>query len=137
MNVKNRKRMIFILVLLAFVVILAAVVPVSASCAKRKLVRLTMVNKSDQPAYIQLTGDEFYYLTVGSEATKTFTVNREVYDRITWTCDAQSSGTLDMSTNVKLILMPCDQCAPNQGAPTMEKVSLFDSPTGIYWRYQD
>jgi len=136
MKIKNR--VVFTTILLTFIILAAAAVPLYSQAAdKNGLVRLKLVNKSDETVNIQLTGDKFYYLTVDAASTKEFTVKPDVYDRVTWTCGLSSAGTLDMSSQVKLVFMPCVQVAPNQGEPTMEKVSLFDSPTGIHWRYQD
>lgn len=133
-----KKRILFASLLLTFIVFVAAAVPLYSQAAdKSGLVRLKLINKSGEPVNLQLTGDNFYYLTVDAASTKEFSVKADVYDRVTWTCGLSSSGTLDMSSQVKLVFMPCTQVAPNQGEPTMEKVSLFDSPTGIHWRYQD
>jgi uncharacterized protein (UPF0333 family) len=133
----NKKTVIVIVGLLVFAVLLAAVIPAYAGSANKKLVRLKLINKSDQPVYLQLNGAQFYYLTVNPKTTKTFTVKQGVYSRTTWACGASAIGTLNMSSQVKLNFIPCDRFAPNQGEPTMEKVSLFDSPTGVNMRYQD
>ena len=125
-----------LVVLMVLVIMLLAALVVPAT-AKTKLVRLTLENKSSQTVNLQLIGSEFYYLTVKGNSTKIFTVKRETYDRTTWACDLMSTGTLNMKSQVTLKFMPCQQTAPNQGAPTFEKVSLFDSPTGVQWRYQD
>jgi hypothetical protein len=134
MEMKANRRKGLILVVIVVMLLTAAVMP---AMAKSKLVRLTLNNKSDQTVNLQLNGSQFYYLTVGAGESKVFTVNRETYSRTTWACGLTSSGTLDMSTQVTLNFMPCEGPAPNQGTPTFEKVSLFDSPTGKYWRYQD
>ena len=133
----NKKTVIFIVVILVFTVFLAVVIPAYAGSANKKLVRLKLINQSDQPVYLQLNGAQFYYLTVNPKTTKTFTVMPGIYSRTTWACGAFAIGTLNMSSQVKLNFIPCDRYAPNQGEPTMEKVSLFDSPTGVKMRYQD
>jgi len=132
-----KKTIPIIIILLLIGLILAVVIPVYAGSAQTKLVRLKLINKSSEVVYLQLEGDQFYYLTVKPRTTKVFTVARDVYYRTTWACGASAIGSLDMSSQVKLNFIPCERYAPNQGEPTMEKVSLFDSPTGIRWRYQD
>lgn len=132
-----KKTAIVIGALLIVAVFFAAVYPAFAGSAQNKLVRLKLINKSDGVVNLQLDGDDFYYLTVPAKTTKTFTVKRGLYGRSTWACGASASGTLDMSSQVKLNFIPCEGFAPNQGEPTQEKVSLFDSPTNIMWRYQD
>jgi hypothetical protein len=76
-----------------------------------KLVRLQVINKTDQPVYLKLEGkktDAFYYLTIAADDDVTFTVVSDVYKRTTWTCDGvKSSGELAMTGNVRLVFTPC------------------------------
>jgi len=129
-----KKIAIFIVALLVLGVFFTAIYPAYAGS---KLVKFKIINKTDQNVYIQLDGDEFYYLTIMPETTQKFTVERDVYKRTTWACGYASVGTLDLSSQIKLNFTPCELTAPNQGEPTQEKVSLYDSPTGLKWRYQD
>ncbi|MEW5872892.1 MAG: hypothetical protein AB1894_26775 [Chloroflexota bacterium] len=83
-----------------------------AAVPSGKLVRLEVINKTDQPVYLKLEGkntDAFYYLTIAAdEDEKTFTVVSDVYKRTTWTCDGiKSSGELEMTGNVRLVFTPC------------------------------
>jgi len=132
-----KKTAIVIGALLIVAVFFAAVYPAFAGSAQKKLVRLKLINKSDVVVNLQLTGDEFYYLTVPANSTSTFTVMKDLYGRTTWACGASASGTLNMSSQVKLTFIPCDRTAPNKGEATQEKVSLFDSPNDVNFRYQD
>jgi hypothetical protein len=59
-----------------------------------------------------------------------------MYDQTSFACGSSASGTLDVSRQLRLTFTPCFGDAPNQGAPTIEKIHLTDSPTGIKWSYQ-
>ncbi|MEW5872890.1 MAG: hypothetical protein AB1894_26765 [Chloroflexota bacterium] len=82
-----------------------------AAVPSGKLVRLQVINKTDQPVYLKLEGketDAFYYLTIAADDDVTFTVVSDVYKRTTWTCDGvKSSGELAMTGNVRLVFTPC------------------------------
>lgn len=132
-----KKPVLLIIGVLIIAIVLFAAVPVFAGSAQSKLVRLKIINKSDQNVNLQLDGAQFYYLTVKPNTTQVFTVKQGVYSRQTWACGASTVGTLDMSSQVKLTFIPCERYAPNQGEPSQEKVSLFDSPWGVNMRYQD
>ena len=132
-----KKPAVLLVAVILVIVLVAAVYPAYAESAQNKLVRLKLINKSDQVVNLQLSGDEFYYLTVPANGTAKFTVKKGVYTRQTWACGATSVGTLDMSSQAKLNFIPCEMFAPNQGEATQEKVSLYDSPTGVKMRYQD
>ncbi|MEW5867974.1 MAG: hypothetical protein AB1894_01765 [Chloroflexota bacterium] len=95
--------------LLIAVAMLAALL--LAAVPSGKLVRLQVINKTDQPVYLKLEGkntDAFYYLTIAADDDVTFTVVSDVYKRTTWTCDGvKSSGELTMTGNVRLVFTPC------------------------------
>jgi hypothetical protein len=95
--------------LLIVVALLASALLMAATPAK--LVRLEVINQTDAPVYIKLTGeltDAFYYLTIPAEETMTFTVLTDNYKRETWACDYKSSGRLVMTGNVRLNFVPCN-----------------------------
>ena len=139
--------------LLIVVALLASALLMAATPAK--LVRLEVINQTDAPVYIKLTGkltDAFYYLTIPAEETMTFTIFTDSYKRETWACDYKTSGRLVMTGNVRLNFVPCNTPLPVkynpikphpvtgipgtwvkvQGEPTMEKVSYFKYYTGTY-----
>jgi hypothetical protein len=126
-----------VLVLMLVAILFVGVIPALAAEHEDGLARLTVVNNTDGKVFLQLNGTHAYFLTVGAGSTAEYTLEREEFERQTWACGAYGKGTLDMSTQVKLVFTPCGVKAPNAGEPTMEKVSLFDSPEGIAWRYQD
>lgn len=126
------KRLIWILVF----VLVGSLILVSVVSAKSKLVKLEVINKTDQSVFLSLTGTNHYYLGVAPGKTKTFTVEREEYTNTTFSCDKSESGTLDLSHQARLVFTSCYSKAPNWGAPSIEKVHINDSPKGIYWYYQ-
>lgn len=103
-----------------------------------KMVRLTIINKSEYDVYMKLEGsavtEAFYYLTIPSgtrdePTVKVFTVMSDLYSRTTWACDGfRTSGQLLMMSNTRLVFTPCGQflnAYAKQGEPTMEKVVAF------------
>ena len=130
-----KRSTILLIGLLILDVFLAAAVP--AYAGKNKEVRLKLINKTDHDVNLQLSGDKFYYFTVPAKTANTYHIVKGMYNRQTWACGATSVGTLDMRSQVKLNFIPCERTAPNQGEPSQEKVSLYDSPWGPRHHYQD
>ena len=118
-------------------ILFMGVVPAMAAEDEPDLVRLTVINKTDGKVFLQLNATNAHFMTIPAGETSIFTVEREDYVRQTWACGLYAKGTLDMSSQVKLVFTRCGYKAPNAGEPTQEKVSLYDSPSGLYWRYQD
>lgn len=111
-----KKVSLLILLVLVLSTVLMAAVPT-------KMVRLTIINKSDYDVFMKLTGsavtEAFYYLTVPTGSTdaptiKVFTVLSDVYDRETWQCGGiRSAGNLVVTGNIRLTFTPCgrmDNC---------------------------
>ncbi len=95
--------------LLIIAALLASALLVAATPAK--LVRLEVINQTDDNVYIKLTGElteAFYYLTIPAGETKTFTVLTDSYKRETWACDYKTKGRLVMTGNVRLNFVPCN-----------------------------
>ena len=143
-------------VLLIVIVALMAASLMAGTAAK--LVRLEVINASGDVVE-GMVNDGFYYLTIADGDAPTFTVVTDVYKRTTWACGYKSSGKLVMTSQVRLKFTQCDVAPPNNGEPTMEKVSYykyivgvagyagcgswliingsFKAPTpGCYWRYR-
>ncbi len=86
-----------------------------------KLVRLTMINKSDYDVFMKLEGSPvtkaYYYLSLpkGSRdepVVKVFTIWVDVYQRTTWQCGGiKSTGLLVVSQNIRLDFTPCGEFA--------------------------
>jgi hypothetical protein len=109
----------------ALFVLLVIVATTLMAAIPSKVVRLTIINKSDPVngtkgdfgVYMKLTGstvtNAYYYLTVpaGSRddpSIKVFTIIADVYDRQTWACNGvKSSGNLVASGNIRLTFTPC------------------------------
>jgi len=130
-----KKNFIFAAVVVLLIALFVATVAV---IARTELARLEIINKSHLPVSISLTeGNTFYYVTVAPESSKTFTVERKLYDRTTWACDKSDSGTLDMKTRVRLVFTKCYGTPATQGEPTiLERVHIPDSPVSDAWRYK-
>lgn len=127
-----------VLVMLVVALLFVGIVPAfAAEDDAPDLSPLTVINKTDGKVYLQLNGENAYFLVIPAGTTSVFTVEKEEFVRQTWACNAYAKGFLDMSGQVKLVFTRCGYAAPNAGEPTQEKVSLFDSPGGLYWRYQD
>ena len=107
--------------LLLLIVVVASVLLMAA--APMRLIRLTVINKSEHTIYMKLegssVGEQFYYLTI-AKGTKslpevaTFTIVQDVYSRTTWYgpgdsyCEGwKSSGELIATRNLKLNFVPC------------------------------
>jgi len=128
------------ILVLAATLVLLAVAFMPAFAAEEDgpdLVRLTMINGTDGTVTLSLMNGFVYYLAAPAGGTVVYTVERGVYDRMTMACGITSTGELDLSGQVRLKFTSCYREAPNAGEPGQEKVSLYDSPTGIMWRYQD
>ncbi len=99
-------------------------------------VRLEISNRSDQPVAISLISEtNVYYLPVSAESEKLFTVERGVYTHTTYACGLSASGTIDLTSQMKLVFTRCYGKAPNWGEPSLEKIHIDDSPNGKNWRY--
>ena len=129
----NKKLLIFAMFVMLIVLSVATIIAV----AKTDLARFEVLNKTDQPVSISLLNENtFYYLTVAAGETKVFTVERLVYDQTIWSCGLSDSGTLDLTTYMKLTFTRCDRVAPNSGERGMEKVHIDDAPYGVVNRFE-
>jgi hypothetical protein len=78
-----------------------------------------------------------YGLAVGPDSERTFTIERGVYFHRTTACGETRDGVIDVTSQIRLVFIPCSLEPVNAGAPSMEKVSLSeDTPSGVNWRYQ-
>ena len=128
-----KKPMILLLALL--VALFVAVAPALAQ-EEPDLVKLWVVNDTDSPLWISLSGTGAnYYLTVADGTTRTFTVERMMYDMRSSACGQQVNGTLDMSTQVHVRYLPCWGSLTNFGEPTKEVVNLLAPPPQL-WKFQ-
>ena len=130
-----KKKFILAAVVVLLITLFVATVAV---IAKTELAQLEIFNKTDSTVSISLVHENaFYYLTVGPESTKKFTVERLLYDRTTWACDKSDTGTLNMKTRVRLVFTQCWGKPPTQGEPTiLERVHIPDYPFSDAWRYK-
>jgi hypothetical protein len=78
----------------------------------------------------------YYFLAIPAGETRWFTVERDVYERTTFSCGEVNSGTVDLNTHKRLIFTRCFGEAPNWGEPGMEKIHIDDSPSGKNWFYK-
>jgi hypothetical protein len=129
--------------LLVIILLLTAALPASASAQngqdEAKLFPLEIRNRSASPVTVLLLGPNglaAYALNVSASSQRLFTVREGLYDQTTLACGDTAKGKLDVSQQLRLVFTACPGEAPNWGAPTIEKIHLFDSPKGILWRYQ-
>lgn len=123
-------------VLIIILVLVGALILVGVVSAKTKLTRLEIINRTDQNVAISLFGESgSFYLPVAPGTTRVFTVEREVYDQTTFSCGKSESGTVDMSTQLRLVFPTCYGDLPNPGAPTLEKVKLNGHDKSDAYRY--
>jgi len=127
-----KKPVILILVLL--VALFVSIAP--ALAAEPDLVRLVVNNETDGEVQISLSGEGgTYFLAVADGTTRTFTVERAMYDMRSSVCGKQVEGTLDLNTQVHLRYLPCWGSLSNYGEPTQEVVNLLSPPPQL-WRFQ-
>ncbi len=111
----------------SMLVLLVIVATTLMAAIPTKMVRLTIINKSDPvdgsagdfAVYMKLTGSDvtggYYYLTVPAGSrdepmVKVFTIMADAYQRQTWQCSGvRSSGWLIASGNIRLTFTPCGQ----------------------------
>lgn len=77
-------------------------------------------------------------LSAGANQTSTFTVPRGVYVHRTTACGQTVDGVVDLTRQLRLVVTPCGSRVPNNGAPSMEKISFhedFEAPNRN-WQYQ-
>ncbi|MGW8249945.1 MAG: hypothetical protein ACWGO1_04825, partial [Anaerolineales bacterium] len=101
--------------------------------------RVDVRNRSGGQAILTLSalaGSDVYRLVVPAGEQRSFTISAGRYAQTTYACGGSATGTLDVSQQLRLVFPPCAGSAPNAGAPTLEKVHLYDSPSGVKWRYQ-
>ena len=103
-----------------------------------KVYPLQIRNKTDQTVTILLIRTEglvAYSLTVPANSDGDFTVKEGTYNHTTFACGESAQGTVMVDKQLRLIFTPCFRDAPNSGEPTMEKIHLTDSPTGVNYNY--
>jgi hypothetical protein len=99
--------------------------------------RIEIRNRTDSPVTVVLSGaGRAYVLTALPESERIFTVWEGAYDQTTFACGVSSDGTLAVTQQIRLVFTSCPGPAPNQGAPSIEKVHLRDVPEGKKWLYQ-
>jgi hypothetical protein len=126
----------YLTITLLLATLFIGVFPAFAAEEKPDLTYLTMINRTDGQVSIQLSGENYYYLTVAPGTTKTFHVEKGVYDHNTSSCGLNASGMLDVSSRVRLTFVTCVREAANQGEPGLEKVSMYNYPYSPYFHYR-
>ena len=102
-----------------------------------ELARIELNNKTDQAVTLFLQSKEAnYVLHVEAGMVKTFTVEREIYRRVTHACGSTDEGSLELHRQLRLIFTPCKDLPHNQGEPSMEKIHIPDSPKGKHGDYK-
>jgi hypothetical protein len=115
----NKKTMLVILIL--------SISLIAAGATPTRLMRLTVNNASERSIEIKMTGkylEKFYYLRI-PEGVKNFTVIPDVYSTTLYFVElwdpvygyhcSSMSQSLDLTRNVNLKVLPCDERPPNGG----------------------
>lgn len=130
------------LLLTLVLILLLALLPLSVVFAQEDaeaIHKLVIHNLSDQSvslALVRRDGPGGYVLNVGPGAERVFTVREGTYSQRTISCGETATGTLEVFQQLRLVFTPCPGTASNSGEPTMEKIHLDDSPSGILWHFQ-
>jgi len=132
---KMKKKSMFILLFILAPLLLTSAVPT-------KMVRLTLINKSDYDVFMRLKGSPvtsaFYYLTIpkGSRDTptvKVFTVMTDMYKRLTWQCNGlRSNGELFIDGNIRLTFQPCGEFACSWSSRSHQRSGCLDTPVTVF-----
>ena len=112
----------------------------STAAKEAKIVRLTVINKGPLPLGLRLQSqdsDLFYYLHVPGGGSKEFPVEKEFtietgnyslrvdyieyYDPVYGFQCSSSAMRLSISSNSRIVFLPCGQRPPNSGEPTQWK----------------
>jgi hypothetical protein len=107
--------------------------------AAARLFPVEIRNRTDGTATLVLSGTDVaraYALSVPAGTNRIFTLQEGNYDFTTYACGDSADGALGVGQQLRLVFTACFGDAPNQGAPTIEKVHLTDSPEGKKWRFQ-
>jgi hypothetical protein len=108
MNNRPFHLVILLLVFAALITTAAAPSPVRGNVAARaEVVRLTVENRSSGSLYVWLTGPTVYYFEIKSGETEVFAISRGEYTYRFRACGDTVDGTLDMSTQRKLVMPVC------------------------------
>lgn len=133
MKTNNRNSIFFILVLmvLTLATIAAAAWPAT----------LTVINNSELDVYIRLEYP-YTFLRAPAEDTTVFAIERGEYPAVVTYCDITHDGTMDLTTNLRLIFTECTglnapQLPKYMGEPSMEKVNWYRTPpTNFQFQYE-
>lgn len=109
-----------------------------------KLVKLTAINKGALPLGLRMQdieNDSFYYLRIPGGGSKEHPVERiftirpgsyslmvdyiEYYDPVYGFQCAPSAMSMNITSNTRVVFLPCGQTLPNAGEPTMVKFGFF------------
>jgi hypothetical protein len=124
-----------------FLVLLALLLVGAAPFKVLMLKRLTVINKSGMELELELTGtcdENWYYLHVPEgthmdPSTTVFTITPDVYSMTAnyielwdpvygYTCGDTSSHSVDVTRNVRIVILECNLKPPNGGEPSMIKL---------------
>jgi hypothetical protein len=132
---KIMKMSLFILLVILASLLLTSAIPT-------RLVRLTLINKSDYDVFIRLRGspvtNAFYYLTIpkGSRdnpTVKVFTVMADSYKRLTWQCNGlRAAGELFIDGNTRLTFLPCGEFECSRYSHTHQWWGCTNRPVTVF-----
>ncbi len=132
------KRVLFFLLVIAICLTPALAPPAFANSVEDNLFPVELRNRTTGQVIIVLRGLDgsgVYHLSVAPGTDQHFGVLGGSYAHTTYACGNTGSGTLQVTRQLRLVFTPCPEPSPNQGAPSMEKIHLSDSPRGIWWDF--
>ncbi|MEA3350109.1 MAG: hypothetical protein U9Q82_05765 [Chloroflexota bacterium] len=116
---KQRTIRLVVLLVIFMSLLLVAAMPQQKAFAKSDLVRLTIVNGTDQGVWLKLEGPAYYYLYVKPGQTRTYTPERDVYESTLYSCGTYvKHQTLDLTKHTKYEVPSCGTHAYPGDGPT-------------------
>jgi len=115
--------------------------------------RFTVINQTGADIYVILSdfksgAPDYPLLTITSEGnvkdadkpTTVLTIERKVYDAQVYACGKVAMGQIDLTRNLLLNFVSCDQWSQTShprflGEPSMEKPNWFMQPGMADWRF--
>lgn len=135
------------------VLVLALVLFVFLTAASPFPARFTVINQTEGDIFIVLSDEksgnpDYPLLKVTQEGTvedaerptTVFTIERKVYDAQVYACGVTAMGKIDLTRNLQLNFVQCDQWGQTDhprflGEPSQEKPNWFISPGMADWRF--
>jgi hypothetical protein len=130
-------RVLLLISMLASLLLTAAVpLPASPAAVKEKpdSVRLTIDNRNTKAIIVRLAGPAYYWFTVAGYDSGVFVVKRGTYTMTLTACGVSATTTLNMNSQMKLVMPICGgnaKAAARSGASKVIDLSTIIKIVGI------